>query len=338
MARDKFDEQTIRERRTFPVGYTILLAVLITIQVLALFFALSADPQPQDVIRSYEITVTPQPNGSLNVQYTFEWKPLDLDEPLTWIEIGMANPDFTVVRGEHSVNLTALSHYTDDEGYVSLRLDLDRAYRAGELLKFTFTVNQERMLCKTDGNYFYEFVPGWFNATPVEHYKFRWKDDGVIASNADSEENGYLVWEGEMPCGWYSMMSVKYGEDAFADAQTVSFFPFDDSGCYDALRDEKISGIFMAIFVCLILGVIELYIVDCYVSYHRGRGFLMGYGYHVHYYGSVNPAYRNARNRHQATHGRGGGGGGCACACACACASGGRAGCSQKDFYKKDER
>ena len=30
----------------------------------------------------------------------------------------------------------------------------------------------------------------------------------------------------------------------------------------------------------------------------------------------------------------GGGGGGCACACACACAGSGRAGCSQKDFYR----
>ena len=77
-----------------------------------------------------------------------------------------------------------------------------------------------------------------------------------------------------------------------------------------------------------------LYVVDCFVSYRRGRGFLRGYGHRIHTYGRVNPHYRRAANAHAASNsGRGYGGGsrGCACACACACAGGGRAGCSRKD-------
>ena len=90
----------------------------------------------------------------------------------------------------------------------------------------------------------------------------------------------------------------------------------------------------------LLLGLAEMYLVDSFVSYNRGRGFLRGYGHHVHVYGYHNPRYISARNRHNASSGGRGGfsGGGCACACACACAGGGRAGCSQKDGYrmKKD--
>ena len=92
----------------------------------------------------------------------------------------------------------------------------------------------------------------------------------------------------------------------------------------------------MCIFFMGLILLGEIMIIDGFVSYGRGRGFVRGYGYHVHTYGRVNPHYTSARDAHNSGS-RGGarGGGGCACACACACAGGGRAGCSQKDTYDK---
>ena len=78
----------------------------------------------------------------------------------------------------------------------------------------------------------------------------------------------------------------------------------------------------------------ELFIVDSYVSYNRGRGFLRGYGHPLHVYGYSNPRYTEAQMEKSGGSHRGGTYRGGGCACACACAGGGRAGCSQKDTYK----
>jgi hypothetical protein len=132
------------------------------------------------------------------------------------------------------------------------------------------------------------------------------------------------------------LLKVRYTDPHVFDGYpTVKYQPFDDDGAYDELRENKGGVIAMIVMGIFFLAVAELHIIDSYVSYHRGRGFMTGYGHHVHVYGRVNPHYsRAARANHQATSSHSGGRG-CACACACACAGGGRAGCSQKDTYAR---
>ena len=143
------------------------------------------------------------------------------------------------------------------------------------------------------------------------------------------------VQRGSLDYGEYSKMTIQYGMDDFAGCQTVQYRTFDDDGARNELKEDKVGVIVLCCLVAAFLIIAEVYIVDCYVSYGRGRGFLTGHGYHVHTYGRSNPHYIIARDKYNATHGgrSGGHGGGCACACACACAGGGRAGCSQKDTY-----
>ena len=182
------------------------------------------------------------------------------------------------------------------------------------------------MLCKNESGYFYEFVPGWFNAIQVEQYEFLWLMDG----SKDYVQRGNLSY------GEYSKMTVQYGMNDFAGCQTVKYYPFDDDGAYNDLQEDKVGIIILCCLGAALLIIAEVYIVDSYVSYDRGRGFLSGHGYYIHTYGRSNPHYIRARDRYNATHSRSSGGrsgGGCACACACACAGGGRAGCSQKDTY-----
>jgi hypothetical protein len=236
----------------------------------------------------------------------------------------MANRNFTVYQHSVSSNIQTYSKQADGD-YVSLRLDFRRAYRGGEVIEFSFKVNQRDMLCVNDSGYFYEFVPSWFNAIEVQHYTFTWR----MADGRD------LVQTGSLDCGEYRKMTAQYGPEDFAGCQTIGYTPFNDHGANNDLQEDKIGVIILCCMGIVLLFCGQLYIVDSYVSYDRGRGFLSDHGYYMHTYGRPNPHYIRARNAYNATHrSRGGGSGGCACACACACAGGGRAGCSQKDTYR----
>lgn len=323
----KYEEKYIRSKRTFPKGYTVLLAIIVAVQIGLIVFGICYQPKPQDVIRQYDVTVQPLDDGSLDIEYHFVWEALDASEELTWVEIGMANKNFSVYSDSVSSNISTYSKYTDED-YVSLRLDFRKAYIGGDIIEFSFKINQKDMLCVNEEGYFYEFVPGWFNAIQVEQFVFTWLLDG----SRDYAQRGSLGY------GEYKKMTVQYGKDDFAGCQTVTYEAFDGDGAYNELQEDKTVCIVMCCLFAGLLIIPEVYIVDCYVSYGRGRGFLTGHGYHVHTYGRSNPYYIRARDRYNAKHsgrsgGRSGGGGGCACACACACAGGGRAGCSQKDTY-----
>ncbi len=325
-----FSREYVLKSRTFPVGNTILLAVLLLAQIALIAVMISYSPTPKDIIKDYTVTVEPHEDGTLDIAYDLVWEVVDASEPLSWVSIGMANEHYTVYPDTVSEFVTKKKHIVND-GYTALELHFNNYYYTGTI-NLSFKVHQEEMLCRDINGYFYEFVPCWFNEIPVEHYTFRWKSqDGAFT--AQSCADGYYIWEGSLECGDYQMMTVRYEEDTFTDAQTVAYIPFDDSGAFNGLREDKIT---LSILLCLpiaLLAVLEVIIVDSYVSYGRGRGFLSGYGHPIHTYGRANPRYHAAAYTNSTTHHHGGfsGGGGCACACACACAGGGRAGCSQKD-------
>lgn len=330
---DKFSEEYIRKHRTMPTANIVLLVCIVIVQIAMIVAAILYQPKPQDRIEEYAVTVEPREDGSLDIEYSFVWTALDTSEELTWIEIGLPNFDFLVDTASYSDTIRNAQFYSEGD-YVALHVYLKRAYRGGETLRFSFRVNQRSMLCQNANGYYYEFIPGWFNATPVEHYTFRWKtSEGMTGSNAAAEEAGYKVWEGEMPCGSYVKLCTEYASDAFSDPKVVLYRPFDDGDVVDDLAENKTGIVVLIVFLAVLLIAAEVYLVDSMVSYHRGRGFLTGYGHHVHYYGRVNPRYRTAQAKHAGGSGGSFRGGGCACACACACAGGGRAGCSQKDGY-----
>ena len=321
----KYEEKYIKTNRTFPAGNTVLLVIIVALQVGLIILGIAYQPKPQDLIRQYDVTVQPLEDGSLDIAYHLVWEALDASENLTWVEIGMANENFFVYPDSVTSNIQTCRKYTDGD-YVSLRLEFTDAYIGGDIIDFSFKINQKDMLCKNETGYFYEFVPGWFNAIQVAQYEFLWCMDG----------GRDYVRRGSLDYGEYSKMTVQYDSDDFAGCQTVQYRPFDGDGAYNELQDDKTAIVVMCCVVAIVLIIAEVYIIDSYVSYGRGRGFLTGHGYHVHTYGRSNPYYIRARDRYNATHSRssrGYGGGGCACACACACAGGGRAGCSQKDTY-----
>ena len=332
---DDFSPETVAKRRKFPIGKTVLLAVLILVQIVTILFAILYTPKPDDVINDYRISVTPVDDGSLLIDYSIKWTPLTEEEPLTWIEIGMANYDYSIKSFGGSISTH--SRYADGYGYVGHRFNLDREYCAGETVLIEFSVIQNGLLSRSDNGYYHRFIPCWFNSIEVEHYLFTWNIDGysVISDSSNSRRDTLLSWEGALSRGEYISMEVEYSQDFFVGVNTTTDFDILPEDAYDELRSTKISVVTFCVFLIIVLLGVEIYILDCFVSYSRGRGFICGYGHHIHHYGMVNPLYISARNRHISSN-RGGtrSGGGCACACACACAGGGRAGCSQKDGYR----
>ncbi len=329
---DPYSEETIKKKRKFPTVNTVVIIVALCIQVIILAIAILNDPKPQDRIDNYEIVATPRSDGTVDLEYRFVWTALDTSEDLTWVEIGMPNKHFEFYKDAFSNNIESYEKYIDGD-YVSARLDFKRPYKGGETLEFSFCINQRELLCQDDDGYFYELIPGWFNSTPVEHYRFIWKaSPKPLNTNTSLSEFGDPVWEGSMPQGTYVALQLYYAKDAFpADVATVEYEEFYDGDVFDSLKDDKSAGIAIAVVFCLGLLALQVYLIDSVVSYHRGRGFLTGYGHHIHVYGRTNPKYEAEQKKHAARSGGRSGGGSCACACACACAGGGRAGCSQKD-------
>lgn len=332
----KFDEKYTKENSIFPKKNIIWACVILLIQIVVLIFAFSIDFEPQDVIHQYDITVEPREDGSLDIEYHFIWEALSKSDELTWIEIGIANGNYSVYSD--SVSSTISKHQKKiHDGGVYLVLDLDRPYIDGEILEFSFKINQKDMLCKDENGYFYEFVPCWFNSIPIEKYNFQWRDNGEIKNvSGGNKENGYYKWNGSLECGDYKLISVRYGKNSFDWCNTVKYQSFDDSGAYNEIKSEKYSIIGISLIIVIALIVFQVWMVDSVVSYRRGRGFLSGYGYYIHIYGRSNPNYVRIRDSSNTIRTSGIGGGrssGCACACACACAGGGRAGCNQKDTY-----
>ncbi len=325
----------MKAERIFPSNKIVLMAIVLVVQIFLFTLSFNYEVKPQDIIRQYDITVFPQSDGSLDISYNFMWEAVDKTEELTWVEIGLANSNYQLYENSLSDNIKSVS-YNNTADEALLVLYFDRAYKGGETLNFSFTVNQKDMLCINNTGYFYEFIPAWFNSIPVESYCFRWEDDENIYSAINgAREDGFIAWKGSLATGTYTSVFVQYIGDRFDGCDTVAYQPFDYSGVYNALTEDQKSISSLLAVIGALLTFFHITVIDSVVSYHRGRGFLKRYGYPMHIYGRDNPAYiyrraaLNARNRSGS-----GSSGGCACACACACAGGGRAGCSQKDTYQ----
>lgn len=263
--------------------------------------------RPLDQIEDYRVDVVTAPDGTLDITYSLRWRVLNdsKEGPLTWVQLGMANTDFTVLDYGGDIS----SRHKSSADYAGF--NLKRSFQKGETAEFWFTVKQNQMLCMDPDDpsmVMHDFVPGWFPEIPVKHYRFTWRSDMPNhAQNADRKENGIWIWEGSLKQNGIRQMTVRYDGAAFPGGTRVTWYPFTQADSGGSLKTSKLTVLIVTFLVVMLFRFLRGGGV-----YRRGRGF-----------GSWGS----------------GGGGGCACAgcaCACACAGGGRAGCSNKDFYKHE--
>ena len=192
----------------------------------ALAFALAlpvstawAEPGDLDEIVDYTITVDVNEDATLNMVYHIDWKVLDStsEGPLTWVQIGIPNNHCRSFVGLTD-SIKEISYSTAGGSYA--RIDLDRAYHAGEVASFDFSFVQDYMYevgRDNQGEAVYEFIPGWFDDIEVDNLTVKWNADKVqrIAPAAPLDK-GFYTWSKPLAKGERIKVTVGYPDDAFA--------------------------------------------------------------------------------------------------------------------------
>ncbi len=289
------------------VLFTILLTSMLPVTAFA--------KEPLDEIQQYNLTVDMRNDGTMDIKYHIEWKVLDdkSEGPLSWVKIGIPNKHVDEIAA-HSDNISKIKYYPEGKNHY-VRVDFDRKYKAGETVRFDFSIHQSYMytIDKEDHLLRYSFTPGWFDEIEVKNVTIKWNSFNVIKTNASEKNDDYLFWNATLSFGEKINASVSYNLDAFNTNEDEQYGK-DEGGSGDFLLIAIIIVIFVVVIVCVVISSSN----DDYDN-HSGLGGRSS-GYHSHTY-----------IHHSSCVSR------CACvshcACACACAGGGRAGCSKKDFY-----
>lgn len=263
--------------------------------------------KPLDEIQSYEIKIDPRTDGTLDMHYTITWKVLDDESegPLKWIKIGNPNSHVDEIVGISNNIDEIRSYQVDGNNYI--RIDLDKKYYSGDVLKIEYTIHQSYMYIVEEDSHLvrYSFTAGWFPEINVKNIKILWNADNVIEASTDNQEKGYYVWEDSLKMDERFNVSIKYNSDVFNyDLEEQYVEGADGSG-----------GETIAIVVVVIIGVIIIAVIIVALSDYDG-GFGGGGGIFVSHSSCASSCACVS-----------------SCACACACAGGGRAGCTKKDFY-----
>ena len=195
----------------------ILQSVVFIILFLSLLFIPKVDAytfNPIDRIDLYEITVNPRDDGTLDIEFNIEWTVLDssIQGPLEWIKIGIPNYEATDFK-KISKNISKIAYMSDFGSFI--RIDLDRAYVAGETINIRFSYHQSRMYFLTDDKCSYHYVPGYFSEIQVKKAIVKWNSENVLVHNALKEEDGYLVWEDSLNYDQKMEIRVEYNQNVF---------------------------------------------------------------------------------------------------------------------------
>ncbi|MCR4684142.1 MAG: hypothetical protein K5649_01600 [Lachnospiraceae bacterium] len=195
---------------------TRIFVFLLSLTLSCICFASPASAKPLDEIENYMIAVEVNENGSLDMTYHIDWKVLDSDSegPLTWVQIGAPNKN-------HIDHVTALSDNIKnirlDGSY--FRIDLDRAYRAGETVSFEFTFTQDYLYQVNklkEGYTVYTFTPGWFDDIEVDQLLVFWENDKIDSFSPEAEvQSDWNIWTAHLSPGQKYTITVSYPNDAY---------------------------------------------------------------------------------------------------------------------------
>ena len=230
---------------------SVILLLALCLLFLAPALSIRADAADLDEILRYEITVDVNDDATLRMVYHIDWMVLDStsEGPLTWVEIGIPNRHFSSVRGRSAaVKKVAASGS-------SVRVDLDREYRAGEVVPIEFELVQDYMYQVdqyTDGETVYHFTPGWFDDIRVDEMVIRWNADKALGQDPEClTDKGYYTWRSPLDKGEHFSVAVTYPNDAFAFDLTKS-----EGGSSGDSDGSALLGLLVLLFLILIIVLI----------------------------------------------------------------------------------
>lgn len=309
---------------------------------------------PPDDIKSYVVTVEPQPDGALKMKYDFNYCAVtDFPDDTQHLWVGVPNSSFELLDyGPKDWVVSANSRGSASQ----VELNFAHLPKAGECFNLTFTILQRRMAYPTGGNVSFEFTPGWFDFARIDELKINWRlPDVKLIKLLDpvptKQGGGVATWvQTNLAPNQKFTVKVLVDKTAFgALAAEPSPAAAPTGGGGDVL------GTIVIVFVVILVVVVVLALLAAWVKSDGDGGYTYptsrrspsgdsytGGGYIGGYHSS--PPSSHSSSSSNSSSSRSGGGSGsfgsrgssCACvsscACACACASGGRVGCSEKGY------
>jgi hypothetical protein len=200
-------------------------------------------------IDDYTVTLTPQPDGSVNIAYYQQWTVLSGNIP--WITVGLPNTAYTITgSGNNAANIR------DDSGsgWDGVYIGLDKTYYPNQSFAVSFTVNDRNLLTESADNWSINFTPGWYdNATigtmdinlvsPINPYEYTfnpapssiigntitWEQTDLPGGNqfnvTFSSTDRSFIAEGAMPAQTTSFASTSSNQtDGFISLAIIIFF------------------------------------------------------------------------------------------------------------------
>jgi hypothetical protein len=223
-----------------------------------------------DEILDFEVTVDVNPDATLYMRYHIDWKVLDStsEGPLSWVKIGIPNSRY-VSMTPRSAAIQSISYTSDGGSYV--RVDLDREYRAGEVVTIEFDLVQDYMYqvnASREGETVYSFTPSWFDEIRVDEMTVRWNSDKVLEVLPGSEvSGGYYTWTRQLAKGQKMTVTVTYDNDAFG---------FDTSKTIEEGDDDDFAAVIgVGVFLLFTIGVIS-FIAKVIRAFTRPANFSSG--------------------------------------------------------------
>ena len=195
------------------------LVLILCLMLLLPAIAMRAAAADLDEILNYTITVDVNEDATLHMVYHIDWKVLDSDSegPLEWVKIGVPNSHYSSMQGR-SAAVRRISGM-NESGETYARIDLDRAYYAGEVAQIEFELVQDYMYqvdMLSEGETVYRLTPGWFDDIRVDEMTIRWNADKVLSHEPDSTvEGGYYTWTKALSKGEKYRVTVTYPNDAY---------------------------------------------------------------------------------------------------------------------------
>ena len=195
------------------------LVLILCLMMLLPVIAMRAAAADLDEILNYTITVDVNEDATLHMVYHIDWKVLDStsEGPLEWVKIGVPNSHYSSMEGRSDAVRRISGMNENGETYA--RIDLDRAYCAGEVAQIEFELTQDYMYqvdMMTEGETVYRLTPGWFDDIRVDEMTIRWNADKVLSHDPDSlVEGGYCTWTKPLSKGEKYRVTVTYPNDAF---------------------------------------------------------------------------------------------------------------------------
>jgi hypothetical protein len=291
------------------------LKILTAVPILFFCTALWADTGTYQIL-DYQVKLTPNPNGSVEIAYYQKW--LVTGGGIPWITVGMPNSDFKIVPNSNKGNATRV--YPENTGnWSGVRVNLDRNYSPSKTFEVGFTITQNMLFYDDGKDYRLVFWPGWYDRAKtdslrVEVYNSAKLDLVKVSPKPDSIENQSLIWERK---------NLGLGE------KFKIFFSVPKTSMTGKITTgEK----YVPIKMVTVLAIISLsigagfliFIVFCALRYRLKYSY--GSGPRVYYGGTrgTSTLMDHASSAYVCA---------CACAgcaCACACAGGSAAGCERK--------